>query len=82
MTDDGGETVRQRWRRVAAVAWLGAFAEEVAANRELLTQLDSAIGDADHGANMDRGMTAVVAALDDAAARRRPAAPLLKTASG
>jgi dihydroxyacetone kinase-like protein len=46
-------------------SWMAAFAEEVAANRELLTQLDSAIGDADHGANLDRGMTAVVAALED-----------------
>ena len=55
----------------AVRAWLGAFAEEVAANRDLLTQLDSAIGDADHGANMDRGMTAVVAALDE----RRPPTP-------
>ena len=36
-----------------------------ARTRDLLTQLDSAIGDADHGANMDRGMTAVVAALDE-----------------
>jgi phosphoenolpyruvate---glycerone phosphotransferase subunit DhaL len=45
--------------------WLGAFAEEVAANRDLLTRLDSDIGDADHGANLDRGMRAVVAALDD-----------------
>ena len=32
------------------------FAEEVADNRDLLTQLDSAIGDADHGANLDRGI--------------------------
>lgn len=40
--------------------WLGAFAEEVAVNRDLLTELDSAIGDADHGANLDRGMRAVV----------------------
>ena len=44
--------------------WIRGFAERVAANRDLLTQLDSAIGDADHGANMDRGMAAVVAALD------------------
>jgi dihydroxyacetone kinase-like protein len=44
--------------------WIREFAGQVAAHRELLTQLDSAIGDADHGANMDRGMTAVVAALD------------------
>ncbi|GAA1549537.1 dihydroxyacetone kinase subunit DhaL [Kribbella hippodromi] len=30
-----------------------------------LTELDSAIGDADHGANMDRGFQAVVAVLDE-----------------
>jgi dihydroxyacetone kinase-like protein len=36
----------------------------IAANKEQLTQLDAAIGDADHGTNMDRGMTAVLAALD------------------
>jgi dihydroxyacetone kinase-like protein len=48
-------------------SWLGSFAQEVASQRDLLTQLDSAIGDADHGANLDRGMTAVVAALEKAA---------------
>jgi phosphoenolpyruvate---glycerone phosphotransferase subunit DhaL len=46
-------------------AWLREFARLVAANRDLLTELDSAIGDADHGANMHRGMTAVVRVLDD-----------------
>ncbi len=51
----------------AVRTWLEAFAEEVAANRDLLTQLDAAIGDADHGANLDRGLTAVVAALDGVA---------------
>jgi len=50
---------------IAALArWIREFARVVAANKDLLTRLDSAIGDADHGANMDRGMTAVVAALD------------------
>ena len=44
--------------------WVRGFAERVTANKDLLTQLDSAIGDADHGANMARGMAAVVAALD------------------
>ncbi len=44
--------------------WLTAFADDVADHREQLTQLDAAIGDADHGSNLDRGMTAVVAALD------------------
>jgi dihydroxyacetone kinase-like protein len=46
-------------------AWMREFARLVAVNKELLTHLDSAIGDADHGINMDRGMTAVAAALED-----------------
>jgi phosphoenolpyruvate---glycerone phosphotransferase subunit DhaL len=45
-------------------SWLRGFAASIHANAALLTELDSAIGDADHGSNMDRGMTAVVAALD------------------
>jgi dihydroxyacetone kinase-like protein len=47
-------------------AWLRAFADEVARQREYLTELDAAIGDADHGINMDRGMQAVVGKLDGA----------------
>jgi phosphoenolpyruvate---glycerone phosphotransferase subunit DhaL len=45
-------------------AWVRRFAHLVAENRDYLTELDAAIGDADHGSNMDRGMTAAVAALD------------------
>src|ERR1700692_2577308 len=41
-----------------------AFAGVVANNKTYLTELDSAIGDADHGINMDRGFQAVVAKLD------------------
>jgi dihydroxyacetone kinase-like protein len=44
--------------------WLRRFAALVAEHREELTALDSAIGDADHGTNLDRGMSAVVAALE------------------
>lgn len=44
--------------------WLRRFADHVTENKGLLTELDSAIGDADHGANMTRGMAAVVAQLD------------------
>ena len=44
--------------------WVRGFAEAVTENKDYLTQLDSAIGDADHGANMARGMAAAVAALD------------------
>ncbi|MBL8931622.1 MAG: dihydroxyacetone kinase subunit L [Kineosporiaceae bacterium] len=59
--------------------WLREFARLVRANRDLLTALDSAIGDADHGLNLDRGMTAVVIELD-AAPRISSPATLLRTA--
>lgn len=41
------------------LGWVEAFTSTVAENKEYLTRLDSAIGDADHGINMDRGMKAV-----------------------
>ncbi len=47
----------------SVTAWLHEFAAEVAARRDELTDLDAAIGDADHGVNMDRGMQAVAAKL-------------------
>lgn len=40
--------------------WLSRFRDLVTEQRSYLTELDSAIGDADHGANMHRGMTAVM----------------------
>jgi dihydroxyacetone kinase-like protein len=46
------------------VQFVRAFAKVMSENREYLTGLDSAIGDADHGINMDRGMTAALAKLD------------------
>jgi phosphoenolpyruvate---glycerone phosphotransferase subunit DhaL len=42
------------------IKWLERFAALVTENKDHLTQLDSAIGDADHGANMDRGFKAVL----------------------
>lgn len=45
------------------IVWIRAFADAIAENKEFLTQLDSAIGDADHGINMDRGFQAVLAKL-------------------
>jgi dihydroxyacetone kinase-like protein len=47
-----------------ALGWVRAFSASVAENKDYLTKLDQAIGDADHGINMDRGMTAVLAKLD------------------
>jgi phosphoenolpyruvate---glycerone phosphotransferase subunit DhaL len=72
----------------ALTAWVREFARLVHEQRDALTQLDAAIGDADHGANMDRGMTAAVAALeaqpaDDAAAvLKAVATTLIKTVGG
>ena len=43
--------------------WMSEIAESVGADRDYLTQLDAAIGDGDHGINMDRGFSAVQKAL-------------------
>jgi dihydroxyacetone kinase-like protein len=46
------------------VDWLSSFRDAVHENGPYLTELDSAIGDADHGANLIRGMDAVMGAVD------------------
>src|ERR1700748_672234 len=45
-------------------AWITDIAAVIRDQRDPRTQLDAAIGDADHGTNLDRGFTAVVAALE------------------
>src|SRR6476661_8579695 len=45
------------------LTWLKQVAQVLHENRDYLTELDSAIGDADHGINMDRGFQAVYAKL-------------------
>jgi dihydroxyacetone kinase-like protein len=47
------------------IDWLEELATELRENRDYLTQLDAAIGDADHGINMDRGLAAAVAQARD-----------------
>ncbi|MFE6487475.1 dihydroxyacetone kinase subunit DhaL [Streptomyces sp. NPDC057757] len=44
--------------------WMTATAASVDREAERLTALDSPIGDADHGSNLKRGFTAVVATLE------------------
>src|SRR5690554_6107350 len=46
-------------------AWIHDLARVYKENRQYLTRLDSAIGDADHGINMDRGFTKVLDKLPD-----------------
>jgi dihydroxyacetone kinase-like protein len=68
--------------------WIRDAADEIAANRDYLTQLDAAIGDADHGINMDRGFSAIVTdlvAVDDlgpGAILDRAAGTLVKRVGG
>ena len=50
-----------------------AVGDAIIKNKEWLTELDSAIGDADHGINMNRGFTAVGAKLDALGSDKDPA---------
>lgn len=44
--------------------WIELFGQKVSENREVLNTLDTAIGDGDHGSNMNRGFTAVKEKMD------------------
>jgi dihydroxyacetone kinase-like protein len=61
-------------------AWITAAARVIEEQRDHLTQLDAAIGDADHGINLSRGFTAVLSALESAAPAT-PGAVLMLTGS-
>lgn len=68
------ESVAKRERQVTGTGlsieqiskWIRLSAEAMTENRTYLTELDAAIGDADHGANMARGMKVAVEKLDQA----------------
>jgi dihydroxyacetone kinase-like protein len=49
---------------VSVTAWMSAASAAITAEADRLTQLDSAIGDGDHGVNLTRGFKAVTEALD------------------
>ncbi|GAA1110526.1 dihydroxyacetone kinase subunit DhaL [Arthrobacter flavus] len=61
MVEGSTSTLTTDW----VVAWLRESARVVSEQRQYLIDLDRAIGDADHGENLDRGFTAVVKKLDD-----------------
>ena len=67
--------------------WLADFAGQVHENAAWLTDLDRAIGDADHGSNLDRGMRAVIALdagsfADSAAYLKKAGMTLVSTVGG
>lgn len=49
--------------QVQIIAWLQVFAHVIEHHKEQLTELDAAIGDADHGINMDRGFKKITKIL-------------------
>jgi dihydroxyacetone kinase-like protein len=49
---------------VSVTAWMREASAAVTAEADHLTQLDSAIGDGDHGVNLTRGFKAAVEAVD------------------
>jgi len=68
--------------------WLARIADVLRENRTYLTELDSAIGDADHGINMDRGFSAVrskfptMDSMDIASQLRTVGSTLVSTVGG
>ncbi len=63
--------------RVSVQRWIELFSQAIAEHRQELVRLDTAIGDGDHGTNMDRGMQKAVEKLQ-AAPQADPGA-VLKT---
>ncbi|MCU1437641.1 MAG: dihydroxyacetone kinase subunit [Naasia sp.] len=61
--------------------WIRGCAAVVAEHRSELVRLDREIGDGDHGENLDRGFTAVLARLDGVDADATPGAILKLVAS-
>jgi dihydroxyacetone kinase-like protein len=63
--------------RDSTMRWMSAFADEMAEHRQELVRLDTAIGDGDHGTNMNRGMQKAMEKLG--ASEQADPGALLKT---
>lgn len=50
--------------KTVAVKWITLFNQKVQEEKDYLSELDGPIGDGDHGANLARGMTAALEALN------------------
>ena len=65
--------------RDSTLAWMSTFAGEMSEHRQELVRLDTAIGDGDHGTNMNRGMQKVLEKLK--ASEQADPGAVLKTAA-
>jgi dihydroxyacetone kinase-like protein len=74
--------------RDAVLDWMNRFAGEMSEHRQELVRLDTAIGDGDHGTNMDRGMKKALEKLgaaeqaDPGAALKTVAMALISSVGG
>ncbi|SRR5579883_1678655 len=66
-------------RKEQILQWLQTFTDEIERHKDYLTELDAAIGDADHGINMDRGFKKVMSQLPTVA--DKDIGSILKTVS-
>ncbi|TCD46618.1 dihydroxyacetone kinase subunit L [Streptococcus sp. X16XC17] len=64
-----------------ALVWMDLFHQSIQENKDYLSELDTPIGDGDHGGNMARGMAAVVAELEAKAADLTSSSDVLKVVS-
>ena len=64
LVSDGPSTTHAALDGATVRRWIRESADVFSSQRDYLTQLDAAIGDADHGINMDRGFSAAVVDLD------------------
>jgi phosphoenolpyruvate---glycerone phosphotransferase subunit DhaL len=67
--NDGAVTRPVRLDGTFVARWIGHVARQIHDNRDYLTQLDAAIGDADHGVNMDRGFAVALQRIDEDTSR-------------
>ncbi|MBK4730964.1 dihydroxyacetone kinase subunit L [Oxynema sp. CENA135] len=55
--------MEEKVTQIQIIDWFKKIAETIEENKDYLTELDAAIGDADHGINMDRGFKKAIAQL-------------------
>lgn len=72
-----GDAKMSELTKQQVISWLNTCSQVYADNRDMLTELDAAIGDADHGLNMDRGFADVITKLP--AVEEKDIGTILKT---
>lgn len=64
MNSKGMKGVQTKMNVQTGIRWMELFNEKIQQEKDYLTQLDTPIGDSDHGNNMSRGMSHVIQAIE------------------